>query len=218
MWIVGSLRLWAAIAASCASPRAELKGKVVDGTYTSPGAWFSVTLPQGANPFVKDFQIEDDSGRGEVEYDFAALSIPDFGEVFLLEVRPIPPAVLEKMAAESGAETLSNLANKALGDWRVDLAPAPAVVEDISFDSHLGPALLRIFRLEEGSLLQRASAGETRAFDTLVAVIAVKRGTTFVSLIAENDYQPLDQAGLAGRARSTFASLRLDPAPAASAR
>jgi hypothetical protein len=191
----------------CAAPGVNVE----EGIYTSPGGWFQIAVPTGTNPYVTEFEIEDDSGRGsEVSYDYVVFRIPDFGELFTAEVRSIPVPVLRQISVQTPEATRSKLANMFLADLNRELGGRPEVLRDIPFESHLGPALLRVFHVPKGSLLVRTEGGRSSRFDVLMAVIALHYGEHAVGLIAQNDYQPLDEESLVSRALDTFATLQLD--------
>lgn len=56
------------------------------------------------------------------EFEDVVLQIGDFGQAYGAGVRRIPPPVLEQMAKETPKQTLSNLASKALFQWRDNYA------------------------------------------------------------------------------------------------
>jgi hypothetical protein len=168
----------------------DLNGKVARGKYTSPRGLFAVRIPKASNWAGVPFTIEEASEAGERNYDTVAFYVRDFGEVLLVSVRRIPPQALDEMAKDDAANVVKNLADKALSDWRQDVAEEPTILEDELVATPYGQAALRLYRVPKGSHMQGTSGGsgqETTFPDALIAIVAAKRNDHMISAIAEHD-------------------------------
>lgn len=169
----------------------SLRGVVSENKYTSPRSWFSVQVPKSSNWANVPFSIQDTSvNQPKVgNYDLVAFGVKDFGEVLITSVRHIPDDMLDKMKQIDIRTVLSNLAYKALYDWR-NFPIKPNVVEETYLSTPHGESLLRVYMAEKASLLVRAAGRRPTAsdtFDTLIAVIVAKQKNHYVYAIAEND-------------------------------
>ena len=213
----------------------RLKGKLADGTYTSPRGLFSVQVPKASNWAGVAFAIQEETETGDKNYDMVAFYVKDFGEVLLASVRRIPSAALENMAKDDPENVVKNLTNKALGDWRQNLAEEPDVVEEDLISTPYGQAAIRIYKVAKGSLLQKkvGNIGSTPvetltstpgdqldvsrnwpdSFDVLIAVIAAKRDDHMISAIAEDDAHPLETNQLKTKLREFFGSVMVPQTP-----
>ncbi len=161
-------------------PRGEVRGS----TFTSARGWFSVEVPKPSNwanvPFTLDRTSVNRPDAGN--YDAVTFVVDDFGEVLFVSVRRIPDVVLEKMEQEAHREVLSNLAYKALDDWR-SLPIKPKVVEETFLNTPHAESILRVYMAEKGSLLLRLGGSAStapEAFDALIAVIVAKQKNYYV--------------------------------------
>ncbi|WP_347275451.1 NBR1-Ig-like domain-containing protein [Candidatus Kuenenia sp.] len=169
----------------------ERLGVVSEDKYSSPRNWFSVQVPKSSNwanvPFsIMDTSVNQPKGNN---YDLVTFEVKDFGEVLIASVRDIPDDVLDKMKRDNKRTILSNLANKALSDWR-DFPIKSKVVDETYVSTPHGKSLLRVYKAEKASLLVRASGHRPTAsdtFDTLIAVIVAKQKNHYIYAIAEND-------------------------------
>src|SRR6266852_2445511 len=100
---------------------------------------FSVTVPEAGNPFVRDYKSRESQLKdANSDYEEVVFYIADFGEAYGAGISRIPQAALAQMAKEEEKRILSNLAEKALFQWRSDLKRAfSARFESISFSSSL---------------------------------------------------------------------------------
>lgn len=186
----------------------RLKGKVSEGKYTSPRGLFTVTVPKASNWAGVDFTIQEYSETGERNYDTVAFYVKDFGEVLLAGVRRIPQSVLDQMAQDDPQNVLRNLNEKALTDWRTDLAGKPDVEAEEFLDTPYGQAALRIYKLTQGSIMEKSAKGKAfEHFDVFVGVIVAKRSNEYVSAIAEDDSNALEKDKLKARLRGLFAGI-----------
>ncbi len=168
----------------------KLKGKVAQGKYTSPRGLFAVRVPKASNWAGIPFTIEEASEAGERGYDTVVFYVRDFGEVLLVSVRRIPPLALNEMAKDDAGNVVKNLTDKALSDWRQDLAEEPTVLEDELVSTRYGQAAVRMYIVPNGSHMQGtgSGSGQVTAFpDALIVVIAAKRNDHMISAIAEDD-------------------------------
>jgi len=172
------------------------QGSVTDGRYHSARGWFSVPVPKASNfarvPFAVQSTSIDSVDVGS--FDLVTFWVKDFGEVLIASVRHIPDSVLAKMREEDNRTVLSNLAFKAVHDWRYgipnSLPVEPKIIEDTFVSTPHGEAILRVYVAERGSLLARASGrqpGAADTFDTEIAVIVARQKDHYVYAIAEND-------------------------------
>ena len=218
----------------------RLKGKLADGTYTSPRGLFSAQVPKATNWAGVAFAIQEETETGVKNYDMVAFYVKDFGEVLLTSVRRIPEVALANMAKDDPENVVKNLANKALGDWRQNLTEEPDVVEEDLVSTPYGQAAIRIYKVAKGSLLQKkvGQIGSTPvetlmpppgfrldvsrtgpdSFDVLIAVIAAKRGEQMISAIAEDDAHPLEKDQLRARLQVFFGGVVVPQAPQFDAR
>jgi hypothetical protein len=199
----------------------ERRGVVSGDKYSSPRNWFSVQVPKSANWANAPFSIQDTSvNQPKVSNcDLVAFEVKDFGEVLITGVRHIPDDVLDKMKQDDNRTVLSNLAYKALNDWR-DFPIKPKVVEETYLSTPHGESLLRVYMAEKASLLvsatgRRPTASDT--FDTLIAVIVAKQRNHYVYAIAENDAESngtdKNKEALQRRAQSFFSSVVVHRSP-----
>jgi hypothetical protein len=197
-----ALVLLAVVAASTSYDRAfseEPKPKVKTGQikegkkYTSSKGMFSIAVPP-RNWAVDTYKFKEAQLKNE-NYDFeeVVFYIPDFGQAYGAGVRRIPQTAMELMAKEEGKQTLSNLANKAVVQWREGYAEEPQSVEEESVQTQFGEGLLRIYLAKRSSMIEIASGGgkigdlKGERFDTHVAVLVVKKGDRFIYATAEDD-------------------------------
>ena len=169
------------------------QGEVTDGRYHSAREWFSVPVPTADAFWQVPFAVQGESvNRADVgNVDIVTFWIKDFGEVFIASVWQIPESTLANMREEDDQTVLSNLANKALHDWRDGIPNSlpiePKVIEDTFVSTPHGEAILRVYLAERGSLLAEVSGPAPDKFDTLIAVIVAKQEDYYVYAIAEND-------------------------------
>jgi Ig-like domain from next to BRCA1 gene/HEAT repeats len=193
----------------------ERRGVVSGDKYGSPRNWFSVQVPKSSNFANIPFSIQDTSvNQPKVgNYDLVAFEVKDFGEALITGVRQISDDVLDKRKQDDNRTVLSNLAYKALYDWR-NFPIKPKVVEEKYLSTPHGESLLRVYMAEKGSLLagaagRRPTASDT--FDTLIAVIVAKQKNHYVYAIAENDAEgegaAKNKEALKQRAQSFFESV-----------
>ncbi len=171
----------------------DQRGTVSGNVYSSSRNWFSVNLPKSSNMANIPFSIKDTSvSLPNVDnYDLVTFEVKDFGEVLIACVGSIPNNVTDIIKETDDQTLLSNLANKALDDWR-DFPIEPKVVEESFLTTSHGKSLLRFYKAENGSLLMRSSGSDTISlsnFDTSIAVIVAKNNNHFVYAIAENDIE-----------------------------
>lgn len=193
----------------------EQRGVLSGDKYVSPRNWFSVQVPKSSNWANVPFTIQDTSvNQPKVgNYDLVAFEVKDFGEVLITSVRLIPDDVLDKMKQADNRTVLSNLAYKALYDWR-NFPKKLKVVEETYLSTPHGESLLRVYMAEKASLLVRATErrpNTSDTFDTLIAVIVAKQKNHYVYAIAENDAEgngtDKNKEALKRRAQSLFASV-----------
>ena len=174
-----------------ASQADGLKGSVAGETYVSPRNLFTVKIPKPINWARVPFVIQEDTQEGRPDYDLVAFYVKDFGEVLIASIRHIPEDVLAKMAKDEHRVVLSNIAYKALYDWRTNFPEEPVVSSENYFKTSYGEAILRVYRAKNGSLLQKIQGGpdpKPEPFDILIAVLLAKSGNKQIYAIAENDY------------------------------
>ncbi len=188
-------------------------GKIQENQqYKSERGMFSVTVPSVSNFFTRDYkwhasQVKDQN----YDYEEVVFSIADSGEAYGAGIRRIPQEVLAQMAKAEGKQTLSNLASKALTEWRDDFAEEPRAVEEYPVQTQFGGGLLRVYLAKHSSLLATVGhsggvvnmgrAGESTAqkFDAYIAVLVVKQEDWFVYTTAEDDFLQLGPGRLASR-------------------
>jgi len=178
-------------------PKPKVKtGEIKQGKhYTSSKSLFSVTVPAG-NWAVNTYKFKESQLNYEnYDYEEVVFFISDFGQAYGAGVRRIPQAALTQMAKEEEKQTLSNLANKALYQWRGDYAEEPQPVEETSVQTQFGASLLRIYLAKRSSLIAEMVVGGGRTgepkgekFDTHIAVLVVKKGDWFIYATVEDDY------------------------------
>jgi photosystem II stability/assembly factor-like uncharacterized protein len=181
--------------------------------YKSGRGMFSVTVPAAGNPFVRTYKLRESQLKDEnFDYEEVVFHIDDFGQAYGAGVRRIPQAVLAQMTKEEEKQTLSNLANKALFQWRDDYAEEPQPVEEFSVQTQFGAGLLRIYLAKGSSLLGRVAgsdqAGKPKVekFDAYIAVLVVKKDNLFIYATAEDDF-------LQNRSTLRPPGARFDPKP-----
>ena len=181
------------ILAACAGmPHRQPKilGSVSGNTYTSPTGLFKVEIPVMTNPFVKTPLISDVSMKEPLIFEEVAFVVPDFGEAYIIGIRQIPDEVLSHMEEADHRETvLQSMADQTLLDWR-PLPHEPNLFDDKFMETRFGEGLVRIYLAPEGSLLVSAQGRKPRAddtFDTLIAVLVVKKEGLHLFAIAEFD-------------------------------
>jgi hypothetical protein len=194
----------------------ERRGVASGDRYSSPQNLFSVQVPRSSNWANVPFSMKDTSvNQPKVgDYDLVAFEVNDFGEALIASVRRIPDDVLDKMKQDDNKKILSNLARKALYDWR-DFPLEARVVEETYLTTPYGESLLHIYMAEKGSLLRRATGGRrptaSDTFDTLIAVIVARKEKYYVYAIAENDAEgdgtDKNKEALRQRAQAFFASV-----------
>jgi len=175
-------------------PKPKVKtGQIKQGKqYTSSKGLFSVTVPAG-NWAVNTYKFKESQLKYEnYDYEEVVFYIPDFGQAYGAGVRRIPQAALTQMAKEEEKQTLSNLANKALYQWRGDYAEEPQPVEETSVQTQFGGGLLRIYLAKRSSLITEmvvglGKTGNPEKFDTHIAVLVVKKGDWFIYATVEDD-------------------------------
>ena len=88
-------------------------------------------MPPARNPFVQTYDFRESRLKYETyDYEEVLFQIGDMGQAYGAGVRRIPQQVLELMAKEEPRQTLSNLAQKALFQWRDNYAEEPQPVEE----------------------------------------------------------------------------------------
>lgn len=170
-------------------------GKIAEGKkYTSGRGLFSITVPLAGNPFVRTYAMQESELKaGNYDYEEVVFQIADFGQAFGAGVRRIPQSVVDQMAKEEMAQTLSNLSWKTLSQWH-DFSEEPQVVEDTNVETQFGQGLLRVFFAKKGSLMAKVTISQDskgpkpEKFDTHVAVLVVKQGSRFICAQAQDDY------------------------------
>lgn len=194
-----------------ATPSWSLKGKVKEGTYTSPRDWFSVKIPDPSNWATAPFEIQDTTEKNGKNYDLVAFYVKDFGEVFLASERHLHDTILAEMQEDDHRTVLSKSSTYALFDWRRNFPTEPMIVEEKFVDTRHGEALLRVFLAKDGSLLEVVKGGESRPFDTLIAVIVARKERRMLWAIAENDSEPEDKEALKRKLQAFFENIVLNP-------
>ncbi|MFZ0773929.1 MAG: DUF2846 domain-containing protein [Candidatus Sulfotelmatobacter sp.] len=201
-------------AALSQEPRPEVKtGEIKGGKqYTSGKGMFSITVPP-RNWAVDTYKFrEAQLKNGNYDFEEVVFYIPDFGQAYGAGVRRIPQAALAQMAKEEEKQTLSNLANKALFQWREGYAEEPQSVEENSVQTQFGGGLVRIYLAKRSSIIEIAAGGgkvgdlKGERVDTHIAVLVVKKGAWFIYATAEDD-------DLQNRSTGRFPPGAFDPKP-----
>jgi TPR repeat protein len=194
------------------APPAPTRSWLTSQRVTSKGKLFSVAVPRSTNFAGLPFQARHTAKGGAAPYDLIAFRVEDFGEVYIVSVRTIPPADREPM-------TVATLSRTALDDWRgnlgkdpgVRLQQEPEIVEERPDDTHLGPGLLRIYLARGGSLLVYQGSGRPAyRQDVLIGVLVVKRSDRYAYVVAEQGHAG-GKDGLIEGMRAVFASIALTP-------
>lgn len=175
-------------------PKPKVKiGEIKAGNpYTSSKGMFSITVPP-RNWAVDTYKFSESQLKYEnYDYEEVIFYIADFGQAYRAGLRRIPPVALEQMAKEEEKQTLSNLANRALVQWR-NYAEEPQPVEESSIQTQFGAGLLRIYLAKHSSLVTklvgegRISDRKREKIDAYIAVLVVKKGEWFIYATAEDD-------------------------------
>ena len=169
----------------------NLKGSVSGETYTSPRGLFRVRMQKPLNWARAPYVIQEAVQQGGPDFELVAFYVKDFAEVLIASVRHIPEVALGEMAKEDHRTTLSNLAYKALYDWRDNFPVEPTVINDEFFQTPYGESILRTYHAKQGSILEKPSGGENpepKTFDVFIGVLLSKSGNKYIYAIAENDY------------------------------
>jgi|SRR5580704_9731851 hypothetical protein len=159
--------------------------------YKSGMGLFSITVPAAGNPSIRTYKVRESQLKDDnFDYEEVLFSITDFGQAYGAGVRRIPPLVQAQMAKEDQKQVLSNLADKALFQWRDDYAAPPRFVDDSAIDTQFGPGLLRVYLARRSSLLVTKTADSDQAehFDAYIGVLVVRKGDLFICATAEDDF------------------------------
>ena len=197
----------------------RLQGVLSEGTYTSPRHLFSVVVPQAPNWAGVPYELQEATEAGKANYDSIAFYVKDFGQVVLVSVRRIPQAVGQELARQDRQEVLKFLADKALFDWRQSFSDKPLkpiVLEDNFVETAYGQALLCVFKVPRGSLLQTRQGGSRKdfqPFDVVIGVMVAMRNDHYIYGIAENDFEPLETEDLKDGLRKLFAGISVPDTP-----
>jgi len=144
----------------------KIEGRILDGTYTSPGDLFRVDVPEMRNPFIKKPSVIRDETRpdGGAEVNF---SVPDLGEAWRFGARPL--------TAGSPNETtlLAEVSDQELARW-LNTPGRPNVLLEDKVQFAYGLGLARIYHQESASLLfvRRGNTDAVRE-SALIGVITV---------------------------------------------
>src|SRR5579864_1605567 len=189
---------------SPASPKVNI-GKIKENQrFKSSGYSFSITVPPARNPFVRTYDFRESRLKyATYDYEEVIFRIGDFGQGYGAGVRRIPQSVLEQIAKEEPRQTLSNLANKALFQWRDNYAEKPQAVEEAFLQTQFGEGLFRVYLAKRSSLLINGSGSresgppKLEKSDARIAVLVVKKDDWFIYTTAEDEYEgsgstPLD--------------------------
>jgi len=180
-------------------------GKIEENQqYKSGSGMFSVTVPAASNSLTRTYNCDARSVKDE-NHDFeeVVFYMNDSGEAYGTGVRRIPKAVQAQMAKDGEKQTLSNLAKKALFQWRNDFAEEPQATEEYPVQTQFGGGLLRVYLAKRSSLMTRASGSDIAdkatggKFDAYMAVIVVRQDDWFVYATAEDDFLQIEPGGLA---------------------
>ena len=171
-------------------------GKIEENKlYKSSRGTFSITVPAAGNAFVRTYEWQAAQLKQDTyDYEEVVFYISDFGEAYGAGVRRIPQSVVAEMAKEEEKQTLSNLADKALFQWRDNYAEEPKSVDELSVQTQFGQGLLRIYLAPHSSLLSRSTGGghvgdlKLEKFDAYIAVLVVKKDDRFIYATAEDDW------------------------------
>lgn len=212
-----AMLILALTAALCAQDQSAPKvktGQIQENQqYKSPSGLFTVTVPEARNPFVRTYKFHASQLKHEnYDYEEVVFQIADFGQAYGAGVRRIPQAVLEQMAKEEPKQTLSNLANKAMLQWR-SYAEEPQPVEEALVETQFGQGLLRVYRAKHSSLLERVTgkdeAGKLKMekADARIVVLVVRQGDRLIYAAAEDEYVDSAPPDLRKQITSFFASM-----------
>jgi hypothetical protein len=163
------------------------------------------------NPFVKSPLIADTILKEPPGFEQVAFAVPDVGEFYIVGIRQIPPEVLAHMPDDKHQKLLGHMTEQTLMDWR-PLPQAPTTFEDKFITTHLGEGIVRIYLAPKGSLLISAKGRQPTAadtYDTLIAVLAIKRDNQHLFAIAEFDGMMNGLTGLHAPADNTKIASRL---------
>lgn len=185
--------------------------------YTSPSGLFSITVPAARNAFVRTYRFRASQLKHEnYDYEEVVFQIADMGQAYGAGVRRIPQQALEQMAKEEPKQTLSNLANKAVFQWRDNYAEEPQPVDEANVKTQFGEGLFRLYLAKRSSLMGRVSgkdaAGKPKMekSDARIAVLVVKKNDSFIYATAEDEYMGMvdsPPADLRKQLESFFASM-----------
>ncbi len=182
--------------------------------YKSGTGWFSIVAPAATSPLARTYktresQLKDDA----VDYEEVVFSRPELGQAYRAGVRRIPPLTLAQMAKQDEKLTLSDLADRAVLQWRDDYAEPPRWVDDNSVETQFGAGLLRVYVAKRSSLLTKppaaGQAGKPKPehVDAYIAVLVAKQDDLFIYATTEDDsmqrpklHAPLPSSGNGGDA------------------
>jgi photosystem II stability/assembly factor-like uncharacterized protein len=166
--------------------------------FKSSGGKFSITAPAARNPFVRIYDFRESRLKYDnYDYEEVIFQIGDMGQAYGAGVRRLPQFVLEQMAKEEPKQTLSNLANKALYQWRDNYSEEPQPVDEAQVKTQFGEGLFRIYIAKRSSILGRVTgrdeAGKPKLepSDARIAVLVVKKGDLFIYATAEDEYSKM---------------------------
>lgn len=170
-------------------------GKIKENQqYKSIDGKFSITLPPARNPFVATYKFRESKLKNETDdYEEVVFQIADFGQAYGAGVRRIPQSVLAQMAKEEEKQTLSNLAGRAVFQWR-NYAEEPQPVDEAQVQTQFGVGLFRIYVAKHSSLLSAITVSgqggkpKPERSDARIAVLVVKKGDLFIYATAEDEY------------------------------
>ena len=200
---------------SPSSPKVRVGNIKEKEKFESSGGRFSITVPPARNPFVRTYDFREARLKYETyDYEDVVFQIGDMGQAYGTGVRRIPQSVLEQMAKEQRKQTLSNLANKALFQWR-DYAEEPQPVDEATVQTQFGEGLLRIYLAKHSSLLVTMNGADLAAkhkpekSDARIAVLVVKKDDRFIYATAEDEYvgSGVDPLDLRKQLQSFFATM-----------
>lgn len=167
----------------------KLLGSLSGEMYTSPSGRFTIKIPEMMNPFHDTVPMILDKTDIPSAMEQVSFTIWDIGEVYSIGVRTIPHEFLPELDKTETQTVLARMAKITLESWR-PFPEKPAIFENKFVSTHLGEGIVTIFLAPKGSLLTSAMNRQPRAaetFDTLIAVMCVRRGDQHLFAIAEFD-------------------------------
>ena len=198
------------VAAHLATPRAD--ERVAGGeTFTSKRKWFTVRVPRTDSVSGRLFDVSDTYGRGDSTFEETAFFIRELGEIYHVGVRRVGPTLrLLVPGAPPGDLPPDSLSYIALALHYGARVPGPVTVdESVVLSARPGTGLMRVNRVENGSVLQGLAAASDseaaalmrnaypgrRSADALVVTGVVPLGAYMLYASAQNDYLGLDELG-----------------------